>query len=430
MNRSVNKEAFFSYLKNHPAAIKKVIPLTEDIIIECIEKNPDCINFIPKDRHTENVLNVYLSKIDSYTARKYMGNNTDVLETLSVKLAEKFINNDPYGIKYFPQVSKELWLEVSKRPGFNIEFKNIPEKYLCEELLINIIRDCFKDFISDIPEKFWTDTLIKKALDTNGSYINKIKESVITREWVMYAFTTSAAKSRNIYAVKIPAKLWGREVAEVAARVVSLDAIPYRLRSKSVCLTSIYANQLFQIQRSIPKELLTDRDIQIAFIIKNKYDPDVIPNIKESAFQIEALQVAVNRYKENPIDPTTLIEHMQEFITEWIPILKLWPEAIAYIPKTDQTSEHILTALQNRAEEHDLNVIARSLNLTKITREMVPMLLNVEVAEIKDFIERKLSPPKRAEKASVVKDSYELIVDVTPDEFKNINARQKRNEDV
>lgn len=117
-------------------------------------------------------------------------------------------------------------------------------------------------------------------------------------------------------------------------------------------------------------------------------------------------------------DVERLIESIANLeVPDWVPILKLWPEAIKYIQKPDQTTEQILVTLQNRTEVHDLELIAGNLNLAKVTREMAPMLLNVENADVKDFITRKLAPPKRADGA----ESDEVIVNITPQEYREIN---------
>lgn len=397
MNRTVDKKKFFHYLTHHPAAVKKLVNPSEDFLAECVKVSFSCIEFIPKEKQTERIVTAYLK-----TAAK-----------LSLGTVKKFLETNQVSITYFPQATREMWVEAARK-ALTVDFGEIPEAIVCEELLAAFIKNnCNMNLVKEIPERFWTESLIKTALDTGPDNINNLPKSVVSKKWVLYALNIQVVSD-----LEIPEKLWDEELAGAAADKTGLDNIPEHLRTKEICLKSIYKH-LFD-RDAIPVALWKDKDIQMAFACMAKNPEEMIPAIEKPAFQIEALQSAIGYLGTNTekTDVERLIESIANLeVPDWVPILKLWPEAIKYIQKPDQTTEQILVTLQNRTEVHDLELIAGNLNLAKVTREMAPMLLNVENADVKDFITRKLAPPKRADGA----ESDEVIVNITPQEYREIN---------
>jgi hypothetical protein len=416
MNRAVDKKKFLDHLRYNPASVKKIVNPTEDFLVECVTASFSCIEYIPKDKQTEKVVMAYL-KTDTkgYKANSYLESNKEIAAKLSLKTVQKFVEAMPGTITYFPQATREMWIKTAKA-ALNVEFKDIPEVVLCEELLAALMENSNNQIAKEIPERFWTETLIKTALDADPTDINNLPKSVVTKKWVIYALGKQVIPD-----LEIPNELWDEELVGVAADRTGLDNIPERLRTKEVCLKSIYAD-LFD-RDAIPNALKKDKDIQMALAcMVGKTDiEDKIPAIKKSEFQLGALQSAIEVLgtKIEKKDISQFIENIERFVTDWVPILKLWPEAIEYIDKPNQTTEMILAVLQNRQERDDLELIAKNLNLAKVTREMAPMLLNVEDKDVQDFVTRKLAPPKRAEGVGV----NEIIVNVTPQEFNEISKR-------
>jgi hypothetical protein len=415
MNRTVLKENFFKYLHSHPAAVKKLINPSDELLVECLKTNSEVMEFIPKGKQNETIiLGFIINNPRSYKVQDYLNNNKELVTKLSLDIIKMFIKIDPHNIKYFPQATKELWIETSMTSLSGIDYKCIPENVLCEELLTNIITGgyIYPNFIGAIPERFWTESLIRTALNKEGYLINHLPESVLTKERVMFAIT------KGLNELKIPEGLWDVEIAEAASEKVGLDNIPSALRSKNVCLKSIYSNQFRGIEY-IPSDLLKDVEVQIAYICKanSAYIETEIPNIKKESFLLKALQTIINRTPDPKIEVGSFLGNIKGFIKDWIPIIKLWPEALILIQKPDQTPDMILTALSNRTERDNLEMIGKSINLARVSKEMAPMLLNVEDVNIKDFITRKFAPPKRADGAGV----DEVLMDLTPQEFKEIN---------
>jgi hypothetical protein len=419
MNRTVVKEKFLHYLSDHPAAIKKLIDPSENTLADCVAQNYKCMEFIPKDKQTETVIKTYLEKNTyGHGSESYLAKNKEVAAKLSPETVEKFLKkNNRSNIIYFPQATKEMWIESAKEGYLQVDFKDIPEAVVCEELIGNLIENGYNysSFIEQIPESLWTENLIKIALTKDGDYINYLPKSLVTKKWVKYA-----VKKESVRSLHIPAELWDKDLAEYVAAKTDLPYIPVALRSKEVCLKSIY-DCMLSGNENIPEDLWKDKDIQIAYACKGTYHiEENVPAIKKLSFQTEALQVIISRIAadgEGKADVECLLDNMKPFIKDWIPILKLWPEAIKRIPKPDQTPEQIMTALQSRTVRDSMEVIATNLNLAKVTKEMAPLLLSVENSVVKDFVCRKFAPPKRADSATV----SEVIVDITPEEFRNIN---------
>jgi hypothetical protein len=420
MNRALDKKRFLEYLKYHPAAVKKLVNPTEEFLVECVTKSFSCMEYIPKDKQTEKVITAYLkANTTGYQACTYLNNNRDIAAKLPLSVAKKFITIRPNNIEYFPQATREMWVEAAKNE-LSTDFGNIPEAVLCEELIAALIENKQNwDICQEIPERFWTESLIKTALDVPNDgpeNINKFPKSILTKKWVMYALNTGEVSD-----LEIPDALWDEELVQRAADRTGLDNIPERFRSKEVCLKSIYA-RMYDTE-AIPANVWKDKDIQMAFVNMAKDASSEVPALKNPKFQIDALQMALDHLGKEVVkdDVERLISNIKECVQDWVPILKLWPEAIKYIDKPNQTTGQIQMALQSRTERDDLELIAKSINLGKVTRDMVPLLLNVEDADVRDFVTRKLAPPRKAGEADV----NEVIVNVTPQEFNQMNKGVK-----
>jgi len=419
MKRTVDKEKFLNYLIKHPAAVKKLVNPSEDDLVECVTRAYPCVEFIPEAKQTKKIIITYLKKnINGFGTRAYIEKNKGLAARIPLNIVRELIKKEYNLLEYFPQAPKELWIEAAKAGRLYLDFEQIPESVVCEELLVAIVKDTDEGFIQQIPERFWTDALISAALDANGSYINSLPKFLITKKWV------KCALGKFITELTVPKDVWDKELAELAAGKTLLQNIPKSLRSKEVCMKSDFTLDADEI----PEPLWKDKDIQIAYVSNsNDIDANRVPAVTKVEFQLDTLKFLLNCLAETSdeisvrVKITHVIDNLVPFVKEWIPILKLWPEAIQFVPKPNQTSEHLMMTLQNLTEGDNIELIAVHFNLTKVTKEMVPMLLNVENRIVKDFIIRKLAPPPKQAGGT---DTNEFIANVTPEEFRNINFQK------
>jgi len=424
MKYSVDRGRFFKLLKNRPAMIRTVHGLDEALAIEAVEESYDVYYYLPDNLKTLKVSMALLNKEHLYGV-KLEGIPQSVRDVLPIPFLKKFMKKWSDSAPYFPNMPYGCWLAAVEN-GFN-DFNKIPDSALTEELVLAAVKHAVSNSYKstfEVPEKVWTEGLCDKAIGIYPEMFNQIPMRMRTKHALGLALNHPNS-SVFIAETEIPDESWDEGLALKAVQVEfnNIKAVPRKLVTKEMCL--IAARKGLGISQLPVK----DFDVYSACLAHGdfRYGDDInkkIPHLNDPKFQMAVC-------KENGAKGLENLKELGGVIKEstWVEMLKENPSVLRAVEKTTQTDE-MIDAFFSSASTEIIDNLANCINLSKIHKEHVPMLIGCENDTLKVLINRKMKGPPKREKLSesgvpieIVPTEDTLVLDIAPGEYEAIKGR-------
>jgi len=425
---------FRDLLLNRPALIKCVTNLTVEQVLSFmfwIDTWEDDEGTPQSRPHSNLEIYTYLPDIikeDKDLALKYVENNRwggqrnlskGLLESLNPEERLKLISisNKGSAIDVLPNPTKDEWTHAIFNHSYDENICNVPEQFLDEDLLIQLVRNGGKD----IPESVWKrpdaqQLLIKfTAADCDRFNDRDVPTSILTKE-ALETYIDQADKALN--RDDIPPELWDEKLALKAVKSSgrNLHYIPQNLITEEMCIIAAVDEVLLE-----GSARFRTRPVLVAYIshfrlghfgwIKpmGKLIPKSLKN--DPSFQIDVAKEGGS----TGIQALLSLEDVVITPETWLEILKISPECLKSLKKLDQTDD-LIDAFLSQADPELIDKVAKYINLTKIRKEHAPLLIGCKSSIILSTIQKHLKNVSSVSGKDIVE------IEMAPGEYAKIRG--------
>jgi hypothetical protein len=348
----------------------------------------------------------------------------EVRDSLPEPILRELCKHDCSIIKKFPKGPYDLFLNYASR-GNHVDYDDVPVQYRTEDLFLAVFTHDPDN--SSLPREAFTDNIVDKAIEKDPGCINFIPAEFLTHDRLTNAFNKKPELSLfNLH--EIPEICWDQTLADLAtATGDNINCIPDKYITRDMCIRAINFGSDIS---SIPKRL-RDTDVYIEYLTQSyrpvtlgRYLPISIykPSLLLKLAKKDA-QVKNGWGIKNYMTVAQVPSHL------WVKVLKICPDALKHIPKKDQTPAIIKTFFE-RAPIELIDELNWCINLGRITKDLVPLLVGTKVKVFQDIITRKMAPKPKSqhrenkEPEKVPKATLEtVIVNLSNSEYLNFTER-------
>jgi len=414
MQKVINRESLIKATIRRPAVCRNLVNPTEEILLTILEKNVVAYKFFKDEWKTRAINDAFFKEITSWKVR-------EIVECLPEDYRRSISNEQlEYTTKsgldqYFFYTTEDHW-EIRARISYSLQFNDIPGQFRTPRVIRSFLIHPKRS--QESREKAWpylTPEIIPQiALEGGWRYLPK---KVLTSELLLLIVKEKGAPSISTY----PEHLFTQEIVDI---LINLDIcyvsdIPERFRTRELMVKYLEAGHSLT---SLPACLAKDKELlalgsgsylrgwsgqqYLEYVRKlAQKDKDFVYDCFTKGFKV----TEVHKNLQVELSPDLALK-----------IVTVRPGVIKVIPKPDQTTAIVESFLKN-ADADTIKGHWEHLNLIRITKELVPMLLGIDEARIQAFVARKMTVSERQKysKEIPVVTENDVLVDMTPAEMRD-----------
>lgn len=317
----------------------------------------------------------------------------EVRDSLPIPELRKICQYDITVITKFPKAPYDLFLIYASQEEY-AGYEEIPVQYRTEDLFLALFTRCPQN--GTLPAEAFTDYIVDKAIEKNPKCIDYIPTKFLTHDRLTKAFNKKP--DLNLSSEKnIPETCWDQALADlVTATGDNIYCIPDKYITRDMCIRAINFGQEIQF---LPRRF-RDEDMYVEYLAQSYrpinmdrglptsiFKPSLLLKLAKKDAEINKSCWGVKNYVASTSVPPPL----------WIKVLKICPYALKHLPKEDQTPEIVKTFFET-APVQLIDELYTFINLGRITKDLVPLLIGTKVKVFQDLITRKMTSKPRPRK--------------------------------
>jgi len=425
MSEVMTEEEYLGSLKKHPDLAGRVYNMTQELADKTLIENPQTFSFLPsiylKPELCESILRASIESettpsspipgqnggkfqevkggLKGWRFREFVEKiSKETWEEISLEIREGVANKESRLAPKIPGLSYDFWMSMSepvKRNGlrrWNINsLKDIPEEHRTEELLQAFV-SLLPSLIREVPKDILTEKFLQDAIRSNPAVFGYVPFEKIDKNLTVFALKKGASIKGTL-----PTTIWDSEIAKSALTNSSnltkippdymdneemwwlyiqgggsILNVPKKYQTESLCFDFISSVIDERKKDRKDREEVDPSPISIHYKVSNHPE---IADLQD--FQIKTAK----NYGYDGVMVLIHTIHAKISKTAWKEITTIIPKAIPNVPIEWQTSEMIDRALVACKTPDEVNLLSGSLNLKKLIKEHIPLLVGCQRLE-------------------------------------------------